>query len=84
MVRPWCVEATSPERRRRVAEGTARARAWLRTAAGAPDRSTKRASDDVDHLIDVLIGFAMLRGRADAALDVVLEDEDRQGIDGGS
>ena len=40
----------------------------------AADRPAERPADDVDHLVDVLVGLAALGGRPDAALDVVLED----------
>src|SRR6185369_2142813 len=53
-------------------------------ATGAPDRPAQRSADDVDHLVDIGVGLAMLRGGPDAALDVVLEDEDREGIDRGA
>jgi hypothetical protein len=43
----------------------------------------KRPAHDVDHLVDVLIGLTPFGGRPDAALDVVLEDHDRQRVDGG-
>src|SRR5439155_9241246 len=52
-------------------------------AAAAADRPTEGPTDDVDHLVDIRIGFAMLGGRPHAALDVVLEDEDGEGVDGG-
>src|SRR3954451_7589724 len=48
----------------------------------APDGPAEGAPDDVDHLVHVRVGLAVLGGGPDAALDVVLEDEDRQGIDG--
>src|SRR4029079_15104245 len=52
-------------------------------AAAAADRAAERPADDVDHLVDILVGLAPFRGGPDAALDVVLEDHDRQGVDGG-
>src|SRR5262245_36033699 len=70
---------TSPDGRGSRAEGTVRracARADPRASAraGAPaNGSTERPAHDVDHLVDVLIGLAALRGGPDAALDVVLE-----------
>ena len=53
-------------------------------ACAAADRAAQRAPDDVDDLVDVLVRLAPLRGRPDATLDVVLEDEDRHGVDGGA
>ena len=47
----------------------------------ASNRSPERSAHDVDHLIDVLVGLAALRGRADTTLNVVLQHEDRQGVD---
>jgi hypothetical protein len=38
-------------------------------------------ADDIDHLVDVGVGLAVLGCRSDAALNVVLQDEDRQRID---
>ena len=52
-------------------------------AAAPAHRPAERPPDDVDHLVDVLVGLAALGGRPDAALDVVLEDEDRERVDGG-
>ena len=52
----------------------------LRPAA-APDRPAERATDDVDHLVDVPVGIPLCRSGPDAALDMVLEDEDRERID---
>src|SRR6478672_7051463 len=49
-----------------------------RGADGPPERSP----DDVDDLVDVLVGISAFGGRPDAAADVVLEDEDRQRVDG--
>jgi hypothetical protein len=46
-------------------------------ARAAADRSAERAAHDVDDLVDVLVGLAALGGGAHAALDVVLEDDDR-------
>src|SRR6476646_9398351 len=54
------------------------------TGPGGPaHRSSERAPDDVDDLVDVLVGLALLRGGPHATADVVLEDHDRQRIDGG-
>jgi len=52
-------------------------------SAAPADRAAKRPSNDVDHLVDVLVGFAALGGCPDATLDVVLQDEDGDGVDGG-
>src|SRR4051812_2484858 len=51
-----------------------------RRAASATDGPAERAAHDIDDLVDVLVGLAVLRRRAYAALDVVLEDEDREGV----
>src|SRR6185369_5157342 len=54
------------------------------TGPGGPaHRSPERAADDIDDLVDVLVGLALLGGGPDATTDVVLEDHDRQRIDGG-
>ena len=45
---------------------------------GPADRSSERPSDDVDDLVDVLVGLALFGGRPDAAADVILEDQDRR------
>jgi hypothetical protein len=45
------------------------------------DGSADRPADDVDDLVDVGVGFAALGRGPDTAPDVVLEDEDRDGID---
>ena len=50
----------------------------------AADRPAERPPDDVDDLVDVLVGLTALGGGPDATLDVVLEDEDRERIDGGA
>ena len=50
--------------------------------AAAADRPAERPPDDVDDLVDVLVGLAPLGGGPDAAADVVLEDQDRQRVDG--
>src|ERR1700752_1862273 len=43
--------------------------------AGTPANGpAQRAADDVDPLVDVLVGLAALGGGPDATLDVVLED----------
>ena len=61
------------------------AAAPFRSAARcAPDRSAERPADDVDDLLDVPVDIALLGGRPDAALDVVLEDEHRERVDGGA
>ena len=51
--------------------------------SGCPNRPPERAPDDVHDLLHVFVGLAPLGGGADAALDVVLEDEDRERVDGG-
>ena len=43
-------------------------------------RTPERTPYDVDHLVDVLVGLAAFRRRPHAALDVVLEHEDGQGV----
>ena len=68
-----------PERLRRFSSvvgglGASRASNW----------ATQGPSHDVDDLVDVAICVAVRGGRSDATLDVVLEDEHRQGIDGGA
>ena len=50
---------------------------------GSADRAAQRAAHDVDDLIHVPVGLAVLGRRADTALDVVLEHQDRQRIDRG-
>ena len=50
---------------------------------GTPDGPAEGPADDVDDLVDVLIGLASRGRRAHATLNVVLEDEDRQRVDGG-
>ena len=63
---------------------------WWITAApqpdrrGAPDGPSERAPDDVDDLVHIGVGLAVLGGGPHAARDVVLEDDDRQGIDRGA
>src|SRR5260221_5926337 len=42
------------------------------------NRAAERPPNDVDDLLDVAIRVALLGGGADAALDVVLQDQDRQ------
>jgi hypothetical protein len=52
------------------------------TGSAAPaDRAAQRPPYDVDHLVDVLVGLAPFSGRPDATLDVILENEDRDGVD---
>ena len=53
-------------------------------ASAGSNRAAERPPDDVDDLLDVPIGIAVLRCGPDAALDVILEDEDRQGVDRGA
>src|SRR5687767_13414284 len=53
------------------------------SARAAPHRPAEGPADDVDHLVDVAVCLAVLGSRPDAALDVVLEDEDGQRVDGG-
>jgi hypothetical protein len=68
----------SPVRRRRPGSGSG---GGLRPGAAAHG-STEGPADHVDHFVDVPIDLASLGRRPDAALDVVLEDEDRKGVDG--
>jgi hypothetical protein len=49
-----------------------------------PNRLAESSADDIEHLFDVLVGVALLGRGLDAALDVILEDEQRDGIDGGA
>src|SRR5204862_548019 len=46
------------------------------------DRSAEGSSDDVHDLVHVGIGLAALGGGPDTSLDVILQDEDRQRVDG--
>ena len=48
-----------------------------------PDGSPDGPPHDVEQLVDVGVGLAPLGGRSDAALDVVLEDEQRDRVHGG-
>ena len=52
--------------------------------ARVSDRLPESAANDVEHFFDVAIGVALLGRGADAALDVVFEDEQGHGVDGGS
>ena len=81
MVARRCVRPASPSGRWEAPKVPARATTC--GSARAADRPAECPAHHVDHLIDVLVGLAALGGGADAALDVVLEDEDRQGIDRG-
>src|SRR5919206_5014500 len=45
---------------------------------------TQGAAHDVDYFLDVLLGVTVLRGGPHAALDMVLEDEHRERVDGGT
>jgi hypothetical protein len=48
--------------------------------SAGPDRATDRPPNDIHDLVDVLVGVALLGGGPDAALHVILEDEERYGI----
>src|SRR5260221_8340662 len=52
------------------------------TPGRTPDGAAQRPPDDIDDLVDVALRVAALVRGPDAALDVVLEDEDRQRVDG--
>jgi hypothetical protein len=52
----------------------------LGASAGA-DRPAHRPAHDVHHLVDVDVGLAALGRRPDAALDVILEHQQRHGVD---
>jgi hypothetical protein len=49
-----------------------------------PNRLAESSADDIEHLFDVLIGVALLGRGLDAALDVILEDEQSDGVDCGT
>jgi len=53
-------------------------------AACSANRTTEGSADDIDHLIDVGIGFATLGGGSDAAANVILEDQDADRVEGRS
>src|SRR4051794_10087527 len=67
-------------RRRAASPGTLRSGA----AAGAPNRSTERPSNDIDHFIDVLVRSPLLDRRANTALNVILQDDNRQRVHRGA
>jgi hypothetical protein len=52
-------------------------RAWA-------NRLAEGSADDIEDLLDVAIRVALLRGAPDATLDVILEDQEGDGIDGRS
>lgn len=66
--------------RRRDAFAVGRTR--LSGALRRANRSTERAPDDVHDLLDVDIGLATLGRGPDAATNVILEDQDRERVDG--
>ena len=45
------------------------------------DRLAEGAADDIEHFLDAALWIALRRSRPNAALDVVLEDEQRDRID---
>jgi hypothetical protein len=48
------------------------------------DGPAKRSPNDVNDLVDVLLGLAALGGRTDTTLHMILQQEDRQRIDRGA
>jgi hypothetical protein len=55
---------------------------WRFRAGAAAHRPPERPAHDIDDLVDVAIGLTALGRSPNAALDVILEDEDGQRIDG--
>ena len=73
----------SPVERGGLARSTPR-RVRFSGAASAPNRPAEGAAHHFEDFGHVLVGLAALGGGPDAALDVILEDHDREGIDGGA
>ena len=69
---------------RRSQTGSVRDGRLLAGADAPSDRAAQRSSHDVDDLVNVLVRVASFGRCPDAALHVVLQDEDGQRIDSGA